>query len=113
MAWARGTAQDGWTEVSPHSVQLQEQHPPITTVPSSTLPDTTENNFTINPPGPVTACSTLPGSGPEPAQGGFREGSGSREAGLTRHLGPTPSPTPGLVISQATAFGLFWYKHSE
>lgn len=38
MAWARGTAQDGWTEVSPHSVQLQEQHAPITTVPSSTPP---------------------------------------------------------------------------
>lgn len=29
------------------------------------------------------------------------------------HLGPTPSPRPGLVISQAMAFGLFWCKHSD
>lgn len=29
------------------------------------------------------------------------------------HLGPTLYPRPGLVVSQAMAFGLFWCKHSD
>lgn len=37
--------------------------------------------------------------------------SGSSEQ--ASHLGPTLSPRPGLVISQAMAFGLFWCKHSD
>lgn len=43
-----------------------EATPPITTAPP---PQHKREDFTINPPGPVTACSTLPVWGPKPAWG--------------------------------------------